>query len=470
MMQLRLIGLFIILPTLIFSQTNTCNCPDNLDSVIKKIEQNYIGFEDRVKTHTKNDYTKLVAQLKDKAQKTNEAASCFAIIKTYIRFFNDRHLGFAFLPKDVQSSKIIKHDPTYFKQKGIQPIEGIWVNADSTEWMAIKSISKNLFQGYLIGSKDTSKKVGSILFDFAQVGNRYLVTYPNTFNAQDFFAVQRKHILLIGGESMWGKQGIHPQERKELLTWRNNNKGLAIETLSAKTVLVRIPSFYQNDEAIANLIAQNDALIRSKDNLILDLRHNGGGSSGWVPLIPYMITQPIQQGNSWIRVTPENVAKKLPDIAWYVNNPIPDEYKKYFPPNVVSAYKIAYEELPKTTASYYPIPSVTFPVDSILKQPKKVAILVDEYGGSSTEYFFFLSKQSAKTIRYGNHTIGMMDYEGMGTPTPLPFGEYILTIPVSRSSWTAKAPTNGKGFVPDVLLTHLPYAQWVPYVQKMMER
>jgi hypothetical protein len=81
-------------------------------------------------------------------------------------------------------------------------------------------------------------------------------------------------------------------------------------------------------------------------------------------------------------------------------------------------------------------------------------------GGSSTEYFLFLSRQSKKSISYGQHTIGMMDYEGMSNPTPLPYDGFILTIPIAQSSWTQTQPTNERGFQPDVVL-NMPQNQWL---------
>jgi hypothetical protein len=63
-----------------------------------------------------------------------------------------------------------------------------------------------------------------------------------------------------------------------------------------------------------------------------------------------------------------------------------------------------------------------------MAKPKKIALIVDELCGSSTEYFFYLSKQSKKTARYGIPTMGMMDYEGMSNRTPLPYDKFILTI------------------------------------------
>lgn len=171
-----------------------------------------------------------------------------------------------------------------------------------------------------------------------------------------------------------------------------------------------------------------------------------------------------------MRVTPDNVKSKLTDLEPFATNPIPDDYKKYFPDNVLNAYKKAFTELPTANQKFYPIPSVSFPVDEVLKYPKKVAVLFDNFCGSSTEYFFDLSKQSTKIKRYGTNTIGMMDYEGMSTPTHLPYEKFILTIPIVKSSWTDKTPIDKNGFQPEILLNHLPQNEWIPYIVKDFEK
>lgn len=259
------------------------------------------------------------------------------------------------------------------------------------------------------------------------------------------------------------------KEREELNTWKNNNNGLDFKKLSTKTAYLKIPSFTNNDDKILELVKRNDAVIQSCENLIVDLTGNGGGSTGWISFLPYFMTNPIIQYDTYLRTTPDNVKSKLADLEPFVIHPIPEEYKKYFPEEVLAAYKKAYQELPVTQKSFYPIPGVTFPLDSIMAKPQKIALMVDDLCGSSTEYFFFISKQSKKTTTYGINTVGMMDYEGMSNPTALPYDKYILTIPIVKSSWTDSQPIDQTGFRPDILLNHIDLSEWVEFVRKDLE-
>ena len=272
---------------------------------------------------------------------------------------------------------------------------------------------------------------------------------------------------------MFGKiypTALSQAEKKELSTWLNDNNGLDFQKLSSKTAYLKIPSFLNNDDKIQQLVTKHDSIIKASDYLIVDLTGNGGGNTGWVSFLSYFMTNPIRQYDTYLRVTPENVQMKLKDLEPFVLNPIPDDYKKYFPNETIAAYKKAYQELPTTQKTFYPIPGVTFPLDSILQRPKKIAVIVDDLCGSSTEYFFYLTKQSKKVTTYGIHTIGMMDYEGMSIPTTLPYDKYFLTIPIVKSSWTDKKPIDQTGFQPTILLNTIEQKKWVDFVMKDLER
>lgn len=259
-------------------------------------------------------------------------------------------------------------------------------------------------------------------------------------------------------------------EAEELSTWENSNNGLFFNQLNATTAYLRVPSFYNNDSKVQALVSCHDSLIRTSENLIIDLRGNGGGNTGWIYFLPYLITDPIRQPETYLRVSAENVQAKRKDLEPFVTNPIPDEYKKYFPAPVLAAYKKAYEELPTTQQTFYPVPGVTFPVDSVMRFPKKVALVFDGFCGSSTEYFFYLSAQSSKVVRYGTPTIGMMDYEGMSTPTPLPYDKFILTIPIARSGWTDEFPIDSTGFIPEIRLDRLAPERWIEFIMEDMKK
>lgn len=258
-------------------------------------------------------------------------------------------------------------------------------------------------------------------------------------------------------------------EREELATWKDNNNGLAFQKLAADVSYLKIPTFKNNDSAIQQMVSLHDATIRATEYLVVDLTGNLGGNTGWVFFLPYLMTQPVVQHPSFLRVTSENVELKLPDLEPFVTNPIPEEYLKYFPEEVLAQYRKAYEELPITEEAFYPVPGVTFPVDSVTKYPHRVALIVDNFSGSSTEYFFQLAKQSEKTTSYGSRTFGMMDYEGMSIPTPLPCEAYYLTVPIVKSSWTDRAPIDLTGFTPDVIIDR-PQEDWLEFVLKDLRK
>lgn len=221
------------------------------------------------------------------------------------------------------------------------------------------------------------------------------------------------------------------------------------------------------DDKIKEIIQKNDSLIRATKNLIVDLRGNGGGNSGWSYLLPYFYTQPINQGNSYLRLSPENTKSNLPGIkAMYENTPQDPRWKQSYTPEILDEYRSAYEKIPHSRAQFYKLPAQTLYSDSILKTPEKVALVFDDLGGSSTEYFFYISKQSNKVKRYGERTLGMMDYMGVSEQTILPFKDYYLQIPDRKAAWTDTVPTNSTGFIPEYDLRHLPRNQWIEFIKK----
>ena len=474
---LYILIVLILLSTKLYSQHNKCNCAENLDKLVAKTEENYAGFPAKVNENTKPRYKELIKVLEKKTLNETNPKTCFYMLKEYVRFFKDKHFILSYSNVNDNDNEKITYSETYFKnglaKKRLSEIEGVWINADTSLRLAIKKFKSNIFKAIVIQSSDPRITTGLVYSTFTPSKNGFIAKEFNSFITTDVPAKQKGNLLQIWNHSMFGK--VYPtkltkEEKAELNTWRNNNNGLDFQKLSSKTAYLKIPTFFNNDNKIQQLISNNDSIIKTCDNLIVDLTGNGGGNTGWVSFLPYFITNPTIQYDTYLRTTPENIKSKLKDLEPFVVNPIPDDYKKYFPDEVVLAYKKTYQELPTTTKTFYPIPGVTFPLDSILPKPRKIALIVDDFCGSSTEYFFFLSKQSEKTTTYGINTIGMMDYEGMSNPTILPYDQYILTIPIVKSSWTDKKPIDQTGFKPDVLLNKIDQNRWVDFVKQDMER
>ncbi len=470
--MIRLILIFLLSFSVLsmFSQETHCNCLENLNKTIQKTEENYAGYPAKVNAATTKEYNTLVQSLKQKASKETNPKNCYYLITDYVTFFKDKHFILSYNAAKDFDSIVVPYSEKYWEKgysnKTLTPVEGIWTNPDSSIKIGIQKTKSGLYQGVKIESKIDNFPQGFVYFTLIPKGKQYIVKEYNAFLSTSSPAKQTGNLLQLWNRAIWGK--MYPQkmtqaERIELATWKNNNNGLAFRKINSQVAYLKIPTFYNNDNNIQRLVTSSDSAIRNTKYLIVDLTGNGGGNTGWIFFLPYFMTNPIIQVPTYLRVTPDNVKLKLADLEPFVKNPISDEYKKYFPDNVLNAYKKAYEELPTTTEKFYPIPSVTFPLDSITKFPEKIALVVDNFCGSSTEYFFYLSKQSKKTTTYGVNTTGMMDYEGMSTSTPLPYHNFILTIPIVKSGWTDKKPIDQTGFKPDVII-NLSQNKWIDFI------
>lgn len=454
----------------VIGQTANCNCLENLDRTIQKTEENYAGYPAKVNAVTAPIYRNLVQSLQQKASTEINPKKCYYIIRDYVKYFNDKHFIITYNNSKDFDSTVVTYSGTQFKngllKRKASPIEGIWINPDSTTKIAIQKSNDGTFKALKVESSTDNFPIGFVYFTLMPNGNQYIVKEYNSFVSTDFPAKRTGNLLQLWNHAIWGKvfpQAMTEQEAIELSTWKNNNNGLAFRKINREVAYLKIPTFYNNDNKIQQLVASSDSIIRNTKYLIVDLTGNAGGNTGWIYFLPYFMTNLINQEPPSLRITADNVKRKLPDLEPFVKAPISNEYKKYFPDDVLNAYRKAYNELPTTKETFYPIPAVSFPLDSITRKPEKIALVVDNFCGSSTEYFFYLSKQSKKTITYGTNTIGMMDYEGMSTPTTLPFDKFILTIPIAKSSWTDKKPIDQTGFKPDMLI-NLPKSRWTDFI------
>lgn len=463
------------MPSLLMAQQVPCDCLKNLNETIAKTEVNYAGFPTKVTSKTKTGYDALASLLREKAAAERDAKKCFYLITEYVKFFKDKHFSLTYLNNEDYDKEIIDIDEHYFnnlKAGDSNSTEGIWVNPDSTITLGIKKFPGNEYKAIVLKSKDTKLPRGLVYFSLKPHKKGFLLKQYNVFNSIDFYAQQRNGLLQLWNFSLFGRilpAEMTDGEKQELRTWRNNNNGLDYKQLNAETGYIKIPTFFNNDSKVEKLVSTHDKAIRNSKNLIIDLRGNGGGNSGWSFLLPYVMINPIKQDDTQLRISEDNVKLKRAEMEYVVKNPLPQEMKKYYPDAYVAKLKTAYEELPTYSNKFYIVPALTIPVDSVLTTPARVALITDELCGSSTEYFFQLMKQSKKVTRYGTSSVGMMDYEGPTSTTPLPCKELILMMPVSKSSWTDHSPIDETGFKPDVELK-MPKAQWVDFIMKDLKK
>ena len=447
----KLTFLFIALFAALVLRAQTCDCYENLTALIKETETNYAGFPSKTAVN-KAGYTNLKQTLLVKSKAVARYKTCFDILAAYVQFFKDKHFYITYYDvTDIDSVVVHPKSNTYFQQASLKKgFEGTWVNPDKNLTIGIEKKGNN-YIGYKLEGTADAYPAGFVYFTlFAKNGKWYALDYNNRTSTSTPVKLYG-NLLQFWDFNCWARADstlLTKKEKKDFAQWKGFDKPVYFEQLNAQTGYLKIGTFSNTDAKIAQVAAENDAAIRKSEKLIIDLRGNSGGSTGWVSILPYIQTNDIYQPLASLRITRSNVAKKLPEIEPFAKGPVPDEYKKYFPESILRLYQIAFDTLQKMQTGFYQIPGAFFPNDQPANSIKKVILLVDEFCGSSTEYFLQLSKQSKKTIIAGTNTFGMMDYEGMSNGTDLPYSKFSVHIPITKSNWTDTAPIDAGGIQP----------------------
>jgi len=79
----------------IASYSQNCNCEENLRFTIKKVENDYAGFNDKVSRKNKAEYITFREKMLVRAQEINNATNrCSKLLYQYLDYFKDNHLYF----------------------------------------------------------------------------------------------------------------------------------------------------------------------------------------------------------------------------------------------------------------------------------------------------------------------------------------------------------------------------------------
>ncbi|MCF6182776.1 S41 family peptidase, partial [Lutibacter sp.] len=236
-----------------------------------------------------------------------------------------------------------------------------------------------------------------------------------------------------------------------------------IEKISKTTILLRIPSFtHRFKEEIDSLLEINNKLISGTENLIIDLRNNGGGSdASYRKIIPYLYTNPIRSlGVQYLSTKLNN--KRMIE---FMNDPDWSEKDKKWAKNGL-------EKLNKHLGEFVNLEDDIVDIDTlnaILPYPKNIAVLINGNCGSTTEQFLLAAKQSKKVKLLGTTTGGSLDISNMYSVNS-PSGEFTLWYGLTKSYRIPEMLIDGKGIQPDFYFdkTIKPY-EWIKRTIEILE-
>ena len=315
---------FIALILLLFNASaQQCNCPESFEWMVNTFENNDAGFQYVIDKKGTEDYKKFTAGIREKIKTITNVNDCQDAMMEWLRYFRSGHIGV--LVKDAgeddktppaaeirEKYKNEKRTDLNEKQlitilekkKNKNPIEGIWTDGVYTIGIINDANAGKKYTAFII-------KADSVYWMPKQVKAELLLKDDNKTFAVDYYMkdhskdsttaklINDSGSLLFMHNDYWKR--TYPkcslQRKKNYYVSFSSSKLPFAETLSDKTLYLRIPSFEaEQKKAIDSALAKFDHLITTTPNLIIDIRNGTGGSdASYRNIIPYLYTNPIRQ-------------------------------------------------------------------------------------------------------------------------------------------------------------------------------
>lgn len=490
MKQILIIALALLASTQVFSQP--CDCSSNLRWLIETFEKNDAGFQYVIDGKGENSYATHNKLYTEKASKISDLNECHKLLNDWTAFFREGHLNVQLIaqsqhtneqtgPSDKEIIEKYKNSEqfkiekqafdNYINKLGNNPgFEGVWFSEPYTIGIIKDDKNPNReYVGFIVNSTSPFWQENQVKLEIfkSKEGKYSMKYYMSDHSAQDFEIVELwGETYIRAGSGFISLKRVLPQQKPDENIERYYNLMYAdkpsIEKVSGNTVLLKIPSFsYPNKKYIDSLLNSNDSLMKSTENLIIDIRFNGGGAdASYQKIKPYLYTNPIRRiGGVYLSTELNN--QRMVD---FMNDPDrSDDEKKWA--------KESLNKLNKHIGEFVDLDGSIVSIDTlenIYPNPKNVAILINRFCGSTTEQFLLEAKQSKKVKLVGTTTAGVLDISNLYYVIS-PSKEFKLWYGLSKSYRIPGMTIDGKGIQPDYYFdeTIKPY-EWIDQTMEIM--
>ncbi|WP_288437626.1 S41 family peptidase [uncultured Chryseobacterium sp.] len=463
-----------------FGFAQNCNCESNYQWVKKTFEENDAGYQYVI---DKKGVSAYQAHNSDFLKRINNAKSdteCYQTIYEWLKFFRSGHFSISKIENKTPEAlpavneniktELVKIDIEKFKKEAASKkdsdIEGIWAVEPYT--IGIKKIGE-VYKGFIIesGAENWKPNELKLTFNADQTKGTYYLRNKTGQEIHDMRLVGKNHLEI----NDFTLKRVSPKFEKEEGIETYYEAIMAqkpfLKELNKTTLLLRIPSFNGAlKKDIDSVITANKSKIESTENLIIDIRYNGGGSDGsFAKIIPYLYTNPIRSVRTQLYSTKLNNQRML---DFY------DNYQKYGMQADEREYlKKAYDKLSKNLGKFVSLQDDGKTVgitkmDKILPYPKNVGIIINNGNGSTAEEFLLAAKQSKKVKLFGTTTAGVLDISNMYFVNS-PCNEFKMGYALSKSFRIPDMAIDEKGIQPDYFIDKtIPDYQWIDFVNDVL--
>ncbi len=466
-----------------FSYSQNCNCPATFTWLKETVENNDAGFQYVIDQKGEAAYKNHLNSFAEKVANITDKERCADTLADYLRFFRKGHIYFGQNfenDQDRNTGKIDKAKITAefknwekypYKEKEFNPyiskldkptLEGIWETAPYI--IGIKKV-KNEYIGFIIEGDGIYWTKGQVKFRIREIDGKLAATYY----LQNHSPLEMEEVETVGNSYLqmnWITLRRLNSKFPADKTLEGHFKFLSAEVplfekLSDKTAVLRIPSFHGlAKKGIDSIIAANHSIVTSTENLIIDLRNNGGGNdSSYEELLPLIYTSPIRT------VGVEYLSTKLNNsrIEMFLKDPDFDEDKVWLESSLT--------KLNENIGKFVNLDSTTVTIETfekVFQYPKNVGIIINEGNGSTTEQFLLAAKQSKKVKLFGTTTVGVLDISNMHFITS-PDDNFKLGYCLTRSKRIPDFTIDDKGIQPDFYIDKtVSKYEWIDFVEKVL--
>ncbi|MFZ2283619.1 MAG: S41 family peptidase [Lutibacter sp.] len=476
--------LTITLTDLTFAQN--CSCADDYTWLKETFEKNDAGFQYVIDQKGEAEYKKHCDIYSEKVKLITDKGECAETLFAWLRFFRKGHLWIG-LNTDNQSTESNSFDTNkvreQFKNWEIYPykekefndyiskikepgLEGIWTS--SPYKIGIRKV-KNEYIGFIIEADGIYWSKSQVKFKIRDNnGKLNAIYYMKEHDAREISSIELHENnylqnLQMDFVTLTRLNPSFPTNKHLDMYFKFFTTNVPLfEKLTDKTAILRIPTFSHSEKKIIDsIIEANKDIILSIENLIIDLRDNGGGSDGsYKKLLPIIYTNPIRTIGVELLSTPLNNQRMVD----FMNDPDwIEEDKKWA--------KDALEKLNTQIGEFINIEDSSVTIekyDTIYPYPKNVGIIINEGNGSTTEQFLLAAKQSKKVKLFGTTTVGVLDISNMYF-IDSPCKDLQLGYSLSRSKRIPDFTIDNKGIQPDYYIDKsIPQYDWIDFVNKIL--
>ncbi len=465
-----------------------CDCPSTFAWMVSTFEQNDAGFQLVLDRKGEAAYAEHTDAMRKKVVGNTDLMTCTELLNDWLQWFRRGHIGIGPTEQAMQAKaastaegndgapaargRMIKLNEAqlikqWSKGKALDPFEGIWSMGPYRVALVKDDVRMNGMAAVILSSKNPNWKAGEVKAEFGSSNKGHEGTFYMGDHSPQPMTVQyvpgSTAVLEMNG--LWVREypATELKAEERVLVRSISADAPFIEQLSANTLYLRIPSFaFEQKVLIDSVLTDNDALIRSTENLIIDIRNGTGGSdASYAGLIPFIYSGPMRSVGVKLWATELNAAGYEAYADMFGRDT--DDGRECL--SIAASMRAA-------LGTWVDMNDQEWSVDgshTVSPFPQRVGILCNGGNGSTDEQFLLEARTSSKVKLFGHPTMGSLDVSNMRQVTS-PDGCFQLGYTMSMSHRLPRMPVDVMGIQPDHYLDEgIPEMEWVGYVQRVLE-